>query len=218
MHLTLSLFVSALLASTISARDIPDNVQKFYDAHKTSCKKALGKPLKGFVYCGDEPGLIFLKGPGSDYNNMDIDCDGINASAGDCANDKSGQSQTAFQDDVRTFSKGALKDLDANKIPYVVFGNDGGFDPTKFKMQPLSVMAVVCGGQLVYGIWGDITGGPDTGESSISLAKLCFPDDEITGDSGHDEKDVLFIGFTGTDKNDPASYNWLVLLPFFFFF
>jgi chitosanase len=34
------------------------------------------------------------------------------------------------------------------------------------------------------------------GESSIALAKLCFPDGGITGDNGHSEKDVLYIGFT----------------------
>ena len=29
------------------------------------------------------------------------------------------------------------------------------------------------------------------------MAKLCFPNDGITGDNGHDAKDVLYIGFLG---------------------
>jgi hypothetical protein len=49
----------------------------------------------------------------------------------------------------------SVSDLNANYIPYVVFGNEGSkagfttFDPTKFGVQPLSVMAVVCGDQMV---------------------------------------------------------------------
>lgn len=46
-----------------------------------------------------------------------------------------------------------IKDLDANVHPYVVFGNRGTppleFDPEANGMRPLSVMAVVCNGQLV---------------------------------------------------------------------
>jgi hypothetical protein len=48
-----------------------------------------------------------------------------------------------------------VSDLNANYIPYVVFGNDGSasgfttFDPTQYGIQPLSVMAVVCNDQLV---------------------------------------------------------------------
>ncbi len=83
---------------------------------------------------------------------MDIDCDGANRLAGKCANDPSGQSITAFKDQVVTISGGILSDLNANVHPYVVFGNSGAnpsFDPQLYRMQPLGVMAVVCGGQLV---------------------------------------------------------------------
>jgi hypothetical protein len=79
---------------------------------------------------------------------MDIDCDGANNSAGACANDPSGQSETAFKDTVQTFG---ISDLDANIHPYVVFGNEGGspsFNPQP-SMKPLSVMAVVCNNQVV---------------------------------------------------------------------
>lgn len=79
---------------------------------------------------------------------MDIDCDGANNSAGACANDPSGQSETAFKDTVQTFG---ISDLDANIHPYVVFGNEGGspsFNPSP-SMKPLSVMAIVCNNQVV---------------------------------------------------------------------
>jgi hypothetical protein len=102
----------------------------------------------GAVYCGDIPNAIFLKGS-SAYDNMDIDCDGANNSAGDCANDPSGQGQTAFVD---TVSQYGIQDLDANLHPYVVFGNSGGspsFNPEDHGLQPLSVMAVVCNNQVV---------------------------------------------------------------------
>lgn len=46
-----------------------------------------------------------------------------------------------------------------------------------------------------YGIWGDTNGGTDTGEAAISLATACFPNEDISGDSGHTQHDVLYLGF-----------------------
>jgi chitosanase len=66
------------------------------------------------------------------------------------------------------------------------------------------------GNKLVYGIWGDTNGGTDTGEASISLAEMCFPSEDITGNSGHDPNDVLYIGFTGTLEGGAETYDWLV--------
>lgn len=78
-------------------------------------------------------------------------------------------------------------------------------------------MAVVCNNQVVsltlrstcmkqhsnikkfYGVWGDTNGFTSTGEASISLGKLCFPDEGLNGDRGHDGKDVMFIGFAGDE-------------------
>jgi chitosanase len=80
---------------------------------------------------------------------MDVDCDGANNSAGDCANDPSGQGETAFKDTVASYG---ISDLDANKHPFVVFGNSGAspsFDPQEYGIEPLSIMAVVCDNQLV---------------------------------------------------------------------
>jgi chitosanase len=126
---------------------------------------------------------------------MDIDCDGANNSAGDCANDPSGQGQTAFKDTVSSYG---ISDLDANLHSYVVFGTES-YDPQSSGLQPLSVMAVVCNNQVFYGVWGDTNGFRSTGEASIALAQLCYPNDGLNGDNGHSENDVLYIGFTSQD-------------------
>lgn len=80
---------------------------------------------------------------------MDVDCDGADNGAGACSNDPSGQGMTAFKDQVSQYG---ISDLNASIHPYVVFGNEGAspsFDPRHYGMEPLSVMAVVCNGNLV---------------------------------------------------------------------
>lgn len=54
-----------------------------------------------------------------------------------------------------------------------------------------------------YGVWGDENGDdgpPLVGEASISLATACFGTG-ITGNSGHDAADVLYIAFPGSVAN-----------------
>lgn len=109
-----------------------------------------------FAYCGDVKGAIFIhsSGNGGQYANMDIDCDGANRSGGKCANDPTGQGQTAFKSEIQELNVG-IDDLDSNLHPYVVFGNEGSsseFDPRQYGMEPLSVMAVVCNNQVVSAI------------------------------------------------------------------
>ncbi|PLB51527.1 putative fungal chitosanase [Aspergillus steynii IBT 23096] len=207
--------LAALLsAGLVSAYDVPDNLRQIYDNHKSGkCNNKLAggftDGISGestFAYCGDIDGAIFLhsSGNGGQYDNMDVDCDGANNTGGDCANDPSGQGQTAFMDSLNQYG---IDDLDANVHPYVVFGNSD-FDPQEYGMEPLSVMAVVCGDQLFYGIWGDTNGADSTGEASISLAQLCYPDDGLTGDNGHGEDDVLYIGFTGKNAVPGDEADW----------
>ena len=104
--------------------------------------------------------MIYLHGTGSNLANMDIDCDGDQSDHGDgrCGSSEDTQSQTAWKDLVQQYSKAAgdpVSDLNANFIPYVVFGNQGSkpgyttFHPKSYNVQPLSVMAVVCGDKLV---------------------------------------------------------------------
>ncbi|KAF5124307.1 Endo-chitosanase [Metarhizium anisopliae] len=213
-----SLFAVATLGAVASAYQLPANLKKIYDQHKagTCSKKLSGTFSGGATYCGDLPNAIFLKGSSGNYDNMDIDCDGANNSAGGCANDPSGQGQTSFKDTVKTYG---IPDLDANIHPYVVFGNEGAspsFNPQSKGMKPLSIMAVVCNNQLVrsipapfYGVWGDTNGFTSTGEASLALGKLCFPNEGLSGDNGHDPKDVLYIGFTGGDTVPGKSgANW----------
>ncbi|KAL7941481.1 glycoside hydrolase family 75 protein [Trichoderma barbatum] len=205
-----TLFTIATLSAVASAFDLPDNLRQIYENHISGdCQNPLSDAFEGGAqYCGDIPNAIFLKGSDGNYDNMDVDCDGANNSGGACANDPSGQGQTSFQDTVQSFG---IEDLDANIHPYVVFGNEGdspSFAPQDFGMEPLSIVAVVCNDQVFYGVWGDTNGFTSTGESSISLAQLCFPDDGLTGDNGHDQKDVLYIGFTGPYAVPGASANW----------
>jgi hypothetical protein len=88
---------------------------------------------------------------------MDVDCDGTQGSPADdgrCGSSGDTQSVTSFADTVRGYGRG-VRDLDANIHPYVVFGNTGNkpgytnFDPRAYGIEPLSVMAVVCGNKLV---------------------------------------------------------------------
>ena len=60
-----------------------------------------------------------------------------------------------------------------------------------------------------YGVWGDTNGFTSTGETSLALGKLCFPNEGLSGDNGHDPKDVLYIAFPG-DQAVPGKNgaNW----------
>ncbi|KAI1817482.1 chitosanase [Poronia punctata] len=210
------------LAGVALAKDIPQNVQALYDSivSQGECNNVLQDGFyasdggdNSFAYCGDhldDYGILYLQGKGGALADMDIDCDGVQGSPADdgrCGNSGDTQSITAFADTVREYGRG-VEDLDANAHPYVVLGNFGSregytnFDPQEYGIEPLSVVAVVCGGQLYYGIWGDENGDDGEraviGESSISLATACFGT-SMTGNNGHDETDVLYIAFTGSD-------------------
>ncbi|CAM1510864.1 Fc.00g083770.m01.CDS01 [Cosmosporella sp. VM-42] len=205
-----------------SARDVPTNVKNFYSSVKAQgkCNSALATGFHSTdgdsgssVYCGDhlaDYNVIYLQGKNGEFVNMDIDCDGIQkgpADDGRCGSSGDTQSITSFQDIVQGYGTGQ-KDLDANAHPYVVFGNDGTkpgwkkFDPQAYGIKPLSVMAVVCGDKLIYGVWGDTNGDDGSqamvGEASISLATACYGK-SMNGNAGHDQNDVLFIAFPGSD-------------------
>lgn len=165
MH-SYSILTAVTLGTAASAYQLPQNLKSIYDNHKVttyrvftdksltiqqagSCSNRLSDKFpEGARYCGDISGAIYLKGSNGNYDNMDIDCDGANNHAGACSNDPSGQGETAFKDTVKKYG---IPDLDANVHPYVVFGNDGAspsFDPQQHGIKPLSVMAVVCNGEV----------------------------------------------------------------------
>ncbi|RGP58888.1 glycoside hydrolase family 75 protein [Fusarium sporotrichioides] len=222
MQFTARALTLSLLVALGAARDVPANVKALHDSivKQGRCNNPLatgfysqdnGKPV--YSYCGDhlqDKKIIYLQGPAGNLADMDVDCDGVQHGAGDdgrCGSSSDTQSQTSFQDTVRSYGKG-IKDLNAFVHPYVVFGNEGqlsgykNFHPQEHGIEPLSLMAVVCGDKLIYGIWGD-TNGDDypkalVGEASISVATACFGKG-INGDAGHDKNDVLYIAFTGKD-------------------
>lgn len=37
---------------------------------------------------------------------------------------------------------------------------------------------------------------------------MCFPDEDLNGDSGHDDKDVLYIGFPGKAAVPSSKTKW----------
>lgn len=125
-----------------------------------------------------------------------------------------GQPQTAFKHLVQAYG---IDDLDSHIHTFIVLGNDnspeegdGGeaFDPTSVGIQPLSVVAIVCNDKLLYGVWGDINGGKVTGEASLSIGQMCFPNEGINGNTGHAEHDVLYVAFTGEEAVPGPSANW----------
>ncbi|KAF7178954.1 hypothetical protein CNMCM7691_007778 [Aspergillus felis] len=218
---------ATLFSCHVTAKNVPSSLKAFYNkarsggdctgadalqtgfynteysgGHTTYCTKYL--PIgKGF----------YLKGPGSDLANMDIDCDGEQSSGdGRCKSSTDTQGQTRWG--LRHLEKYGVRDLNANIHPYVVLGNEGSysptFDPRTVGVEPLSIVAVVCGDELVYGVWGDTNGDdnehPMVGEASLALATACYGP-SISGNRGHDESDVLYIAFAGKEAV-PAGARW----------
>ncbi|KAK3994497.1 endo-chitosanase [Cladorrhinum sp. PSN332] len=221
-------FLVAILALPASARDVSSNLRNFYN--NQSPRRLHLETRNGFLELTKWPKqqaspntapkfMVYIKGQGQSFANMDIDCDGEQGgpvTGGRCRSlDTKGV--TSFQAIVHGYDKG-IGDLNPNIHPYVVFGNLGSrpgwntFEPQKVDIMPLSIVVVVCGNQLIYGIWGDINGDdgarPFVGEASISLATACYGNG-MTGDAGHDEDDVLYIAFRGARAVPGANgANW----------
>lgn len=234
MRLSLTFAAGLLVLSQgVAARDVPTNVRNFYN--RVVANQKCPKLLKGgfhstendsqdFGYCRDtKTGAVYLQGQHAKLVNMDVDCDGKQGGAGNdgrCGASTDTQSETSFKDTVASYGVG-VSDLNAKVHSYVVFGNDGtnpSFRPDQYNIKPLSVMAVVCGNKMFYGVWGDENGNdgqPVVGEASISLATACFGKNNINGNQGHDQNDVLFIAFPGKEavpgpngaKWDAQSFN-----------
>jgi chitosanase len=172
---------------------------------------------KQSVYCMDKTSnVVFLKNPNGGFADMDIDCDGAGKGQGGCSNDPSGLGETSFQSQLQDLTKGAVKDLDSNKHTFVVLSNfvtidapgdkRKPFDIESVGVEPLSIIAIVCGDQLFYGVYGDQNGGVVTGEASLAVGKLCFPKDGLSGDNGHEATDVLYLAFPGAKA--PSNASW----------
>ncbi|KAK5988223.1 Endo-chitosanase [Cladobotryum mycophilum] len=209
------LALTALLAAPALARDVPSNVRSLYNSIRGqgSCKNELKggfysqeKDSKNFGYCGDhlaDYNILYLQGKNGQLVNMDIDCDGaLGKGNGDCDSSGDTQGQTTFGDTVKSYNAG-IKDVNAYVHSYVVLGNEGSkkgyvtFNPQQYGIEPLSVVAVVCGDKMFYGVWAD-TNGDDGPPFSLSLGQACYGR-AVNGDAAHDTNDVLYIAFKGGD-------------------
>lgn len=155
-----TLFSLAVSLTTAAAYTVPSGLQTFYNNVKNGgCKSWLngnnaqndGYGKTGFGFCNDTPGIIYVSGPGS-LADMDVDCDGSTI----CEGDGTWQGQTAF--DWLLQDGYGLKTLEASKHTFVVLGTqDIHFDTVHGgPILPLSVVAIVCNGQLHYGIFGGL--------------------------------------------------------------
>ncbi|KAJ2959762.1 hypothetical protein NQ176_g11096 [Zarea fungicola] len=215
-----ALLLSSLILAPdqVLARDVPANVRALYNSirAKGECTNKLKDGFysqeddsKDFCYCGDhlaDNGIMYLQGRGGQLVNMDIDCDGaLGTGDGSCDSSTDTQGQTTFGDTVKGYNKG-IDDLNAYIHSFVVLGNDGSksgyitFRPESYGVEPLSLVAVVCGDKMIYGVWGDTNGDdgpPLIGEVSDSLGRACYGD-AVNGNEAHDDNDVLYIAFTGS--------------------
>lgn len=136
MKFLTTLITIAILNSPALGRAVPENIAEFYNKVKQgTCptenvlKRGL-RPGAGASainnYCrSDDHSYIWIDGPQGKLADMDIDCDGDQRDQvdGRCRSSTTTQGQTRFVDDVKKFG---ISDLNANKIPYVVFGNEAG--------------------------------------------------------------------------------------------
>ncbi len=134
-------------------------------------------PICGLV------GAVFWKA------DMDVDCDGKSSPQCNLQTDPAYQNQTAAND-----SNG--NPLDAATLPYVVIpGSSSIFKYSTHGLHMGSVVAVIYGNKVVYGVIGD--SGPTTiiGEASYAMAAALGinPDPSVGGvDNG-----VTYMAFTG---------------------
>ncbi|KAF3932054.1 hypothetical protein ABW20_dc0104850 [Dactylellina cionopaga] len=198
-----AVLASMLLAASASALSVPSTLQTFYNNVKSGgCRSFVGgksnlndgQGKSGFGFCSDTANVIYLSGKSS-LGDMDVDCDGAQ-NCGGLSGDFQGE--TAF-DDILSKSYG-IKTLDASIHQFSVLGTCNlNLQGT---IQPLALVAVVCNNQLFYSVWGDTNGCDDnnfTGEASVSLAQMCFPNEGLNGNNGHAGHDVLYLAFTGSD-------------------
>ncbi|PTU21244.1 hypothetical protein P175DRAFT_0436784 [Aspergillus ochraceoroseus IBT 24754] len=148
-----------------------------------------GSSIKSTIY---SDWSSFSKGAAIVFTaDMDVDCDGLDYK---CKGNPDGQSETDW---------GALA---AYEVPWIVIP-DKYVTANSKKLPGNNIAAVICNGKMFYGILGD-TNGDDpevTGEASWLMARTCFPDEDLNGDSGHTPADVTYIVFLGDSAVLPSS-------------
>ncbi|OAQ69235.1 fungal chitosanase [Pochonia chlamydosporia 170] len=175
-----SLPVSKVAAAAAKASKVPKDAS--YVLSEGSSKKAtIHSDWAGF---SKGAAYVFVA-------DMDVDCDGLDYK---CEGNPDGQDETNF---------GALA---AYEVPFVVI-------PDKFASEHSSelagnnLVAVICGGKLYYGVFGDTDGDSpeEIGEASWLMARTCFPSEGLNGNNGHTPADVTYIFFTGENSVLPNS-------------
>ena len=120
-------------------------------------------------------------------SDLDVDCDGGQSAV--CKNDPDYQSGTAASD-----SKG--KPLNASTLPYVVIPqSSNGFNYKTAGLKMGSVVAVIYGSKVSYGILGDVGPAGVIGEASYAMAQQLGMNPSPT--SGGADSGVTYIAFTG---------------------
>lgn len=120
-------------------------------------------------------------------SDLDVDCDGGQSAT--CKNDPDYQSGTAASD-----SKG--KALNASTLPYVVIPqSSNGFNYKTAGLKMGSVVAVIYGGKVAYGILGDVGPAGVIGEASYAMAQQLGLNPSPT--SGGADSGVTYVAFTG---------------------
>jgi hypothetical protein len=124
--------------------------------------------------------------------DMDIDCDGkVTAKC-------SGKTDPAFQPDTALRSSTG-QPLDASTLPYVVIPSvSQRFDYEAAGIVLGSVVMVVYGDKVEFGVFGDT--GPEAiiGEASYAMAeRLGIDPDPKTGGTTGGDKEVLYVAFKG---------------------
>ncbi len=169
-----SSLVDDLLAKVATCKQV--SAGKFKTDDQTNLPENI--PICGLV------GAVFWQA------DMDIDCDGKTTAQCNSTTDPSYQNQTAATD-----SQG--NPLDAAALPYVVIPSNGTrFNYTNAGLKMGSVVLVIYGGKIEYGILGDTGPTNIIGEASYAMAKNLGinPDPKVGGV----DKGVTYIAFTGT--------------------
>jgi hypothetical protein len=134
--------------------------------------------------------------------DLDIDCDGEPSDICNVDTDPAFQPDTAARSSTN-------EPLDATLVPYVVIPSvSERYDFTKAGLEMGSVVLIIHGDKIAYGILGDT--GPDQiiGEASYKMAQLLGIDpDPATG--GSSATNILFVAFKGKESvvkkaEDPA--------------
>ncbi|KAL4982438.1 fungal chitosanase [Aspergillus falconensis] len=123
--------------------------------------------------------------------DMDVDCDGIDY---ECKGNPDGLPETSW---------GALA---AYEVPFIVMP-EHYLGKHQAGLPGNNIAAVICNGKMFYSILGDTNGdSPEvTGEASWLMARTCFPTEDLSGDTGHNDPDITYIVFLGGDAVLPAS-------------